>query len=134
MKTVVVVATREPHRQAEGLRAALGLTLRGADVVAVTAPPKSPLAQRAIATLVPCGHRVADAIDLDADAIEIWTGPDAASFPVARTAGRRILHVVRGAAPPDGAVASGDSVVYLSEGLHDQLVALAFSHDLVVTW
>ena len=132
----MVVATREPHRQAEGLRAALGLTLRGADVVAVTAPPASPLAQRAIATLVPFGHRVEAALELDADAVEIWTGPDAASFPCARPAGRRLLHLVRGAAPPDGAVANADTVVYLSGTgpEYDQLVALAFAHDLVVTW
>ena len=136
MKTVVVVATRDPHRQAEGLRAALGLTLRGADVTAVTEPPASPLAQRAIATLEPFGHRVTQEIDLAADAVEIWTGPQPASFAVARD-DRRILHVVRGVPPPDGAVAKGDTVVYLSGTTaisHDDLVAAAFAHDLVVTW
>jgi hypothetical protein len=130
----VIVATREPHRQAEGLRAALGLTLRGADVLAVTAPPTSPLAQRAIATLEPFGHRVTTAIDLDADAVEVWTGDAPVTFPVVRRGPRRILHIIRGTAPPDGAVANGDSVVYLSEVDHDELVALAFAHDLVITW
>ena len=133
MRTLVVVATRDPHRQAEGLRAALGLTLRGADVTAATAPPASPLAQRSIDTLAPFGHRVTGEIDLDADAVEVWTGPLPASFPVVRGA-RRILHLVRGAPPPDGAVVNGDTVVYLSGADHDELVALAFAHDLVVTW
>ncbi len=133
MKTVVVVATRDPHRQAEGLRAALGLTLRGADVTAVTAAPESPLAKRSIDTLVPFGHRVTDAIDLDADAVEVWTGPAPASFAIAHGP-RRILHLVRTTPPPEGAVASGDTVVYLSGVDHDELVAHAFAHDLVVTW
>ena len=134
MRTLVVVATRDPHRQAEGLRAALGLTLRGADVTAVTTAPASPLAKRAIDTLVPFGHRVVERIDLDdAAAVEIWTGPDAPSFPVVRGA-RRILHLVRGAVPPEGAVANGDSMVYLSGVDHDELVVAVFAHDLVVTW
>ena len=130
----MIAATTEPHRQAEALRAALGLTLRGADVVAVTAPPASPLAQRAIATLEPFGHRVIATIDLDANVVEVWTGDPPASFPVVRTGARRLLHVIRGAAPPAGAVANGDTVVYLSVVDHDELVALAFAHDLVVTW
>jgi len=130
----VIVATIEVHRQAEALRAALGLTLRGAEVTAVTAPPASPLAQRAIATLAPFGHRVTEAIDLDAEAVEVWTGDAPTTFPVVHRGARRILHVVRGAAPPDGAVANGDTVVYLSGVDHDALVALAFAHDLVVTW
>jgi hypothetical protein len=61
---------------------------------------------------------------------------------------RRILHVVRGDAPPP-VVAERDWVVYL-RGMqlapsgepplppgpidHDQLVALSFAADLVVTW
>ncbi len=132
MKTQVIVATRDPHRQAEGLRAALGLTLRGAEVTATAAPPASPLAQRAIDTLVPFGHRVTETIDLDADAVEVWTGPTPVEFPLTRGT-RRILHLCR-AAPPAGAVAKGDTVVYLSGADHDELVAAIFAHDLVVTW
>ena len=133
MKTSVVVATVEPHRQAEGLRAALGLTLRGADVVVATEAPRSPLAKRAIDTLEPFGHRVGAALDLDADAVEVWTGEPGAVFSVDRGA-RRILHVVRAAPPPEGAVVAGDTVVYLYQADPDDLVALAFAHDLVVTW
>lgn len=76
--TVLVVATsRDPHRQAEALRAALGLTLRGARVeVAVAEPLLSPLAQRAADTLRAFGHAVgvelAAALPL-ADRVEVWT-------------------------------------------------------------
>jgi hypothetical protein len=51
--TILVIATaRDPHRQAEALRAALGLTLRGARVeVIAAAPPLTPLAQRLADTL-----------------------------------------------------------------------------------
>ena len=74
----VIVQTTDPHRQAEALRAALGLTLRGARVeVIVHAPLVSPLARRAADTLVSFGHRVgagsiAEAIR-SAKAIEVWT-------------------------------------------------------------
>lgn len=75
---VVIVRTRDPHRQAEALRAALGLTLRGSRVqVIVDAPYTTPLAQRAADTLVSFGHQVgpgdvATAIRA-ADAVEVWT-------------------------------------------------------------
>lgn len=76
--TILVVATtRDPHRQAEALRAALGLTLRGARVeVAVDEPLLTPLAQRAAATLRAFGHPVgvalAEALPR-ADRVEVWT-------------------------------------------------------------
>jgi hypothetical protein len=92
--TIAVLATtRDPHRQAEALRAALGLTLRGARVaVWVHAPLHTPLAQRAVDTLRSFGHRVdlitpgaisADTIGPDADSalrgalaladrVEVW--------------------------------------------------------------
>lgn len=127
MKTVVVAATTEPHRQAEALRAALGLTLRGADVVAVTSATS-----RTTETLTSFGHRVVDTIDLAADAVEVWTGAPPAAFEVTRDA-RRILHLVRPGAAARG-VADGDRVVYLAETPADDVVALAFAHDLVVTW
>lgn len=74
---VVVVDTREPHRQAEALRAALGLTLRGARVEVVVAEPLlTPLATRAADTLRAFGHPVgvelADAL-ARADRVEVWT-------------------------------------------------------------
>jgi hypothetical protein len=75
---VVVIATRDPHRQAEALRAALGLTLRGSRVeVIVDAPLATPLARRAAATLTSFGHGVgagdlATAIRA-ATAVEVWT-------------------------------------------------------------
>jgi hypothetical protein len=75
---VVIVRTRDPHRQAEALRAALGLTLRGSRVqVIVDAPFATPLAQRSAETLISFGHHVgsgdvASAIR-DAQAVEVWT-------------------------------------------------------------
>lgn len=77
MIIAIVARSRDPHRQAEALRAALGLTLRGAVVrVVVDEPLLSPLAERAAATLRAFGHTVgaplADAL-ADADAVEVWT-------------------------------------------------------------
>lgn len=77
MTIVVVARARDPHRQAEALRAALGLTLRGARVeVVVDEPLRSPLAERAAATLrtfgYPVGVPLADAL-ARADAVEVWT-------------------------------------------------------------
>lgn len=81
MRILVVARTRDPHRQAEALRAALGLTLRGAAVeVALAGPLCSPLARRAAETLRAFGHVVvegpaeglAEAI-ARADAVEVWT-------------------------------------------------------------
>jgi phosphomannomutase len=73
----VIVRTRDPHRQAEALRAALGLTLRGARVeVAVAGPMLTPLAQRAADTLrsfgYPVGVELAAAL-ARADRVEVWT-------------------------------------------------------------
>jgi len=77
MITIGVVArTRDPHRQSEALRAALGLTLRGARVVvALEGPLLTPLAERAAATLRAFGHGVGVGIDeaLAADVVEVWT-------------------------------------------------------------
>jgi len=75
---VVIVQTREPHRQAEALRAALGLTLRGGRVeVIVDAPLATPVAQRSADTLISFGHRVGPgdvAVAIrTADAVEVWT-------------------------------------------------------------
>lgn len=76
---LVIARTADPHRQAEALRAALGLTLRGATVeVALERALLSPLAERAARTLGSFGHVVGDATDLTAalaraDAVEVWT-------------------------------------------------------------
>lgn len=77
MTIVVVAQTRDPHRQAEALRAALGLTLRGARVeVVVDEPLLTPLAQRAADTLrsfgYPVGVPLSDALGR-ADRVEVWT-------------------------------------------------------------
>lgn len=88
---LVVVRTRDPHRQAEALRAALGLTLRGSRVevaidVAIDASGEldaalaTPLARRAADTLRSFGHPVG-ALSGDALAaalaragrVEVWT-------------------------------------------------------------
>jgi|KBSSwiStaDraftv2_1062776.scaffolds.fasta_scaffold1373465_2 hypothetical protein len=80
VRILVIAATRDPHRQAEALRAALGLTLRGARVeVAVAEPLLTPLAQRAADTLRSFGHtvRAPAPSELDAlaraDRVEVWT-------------------------------------------------------------
>lgn len=74
---LVVVRTRDPHRQSEALRAALGVTLRGARVeVVVEEPFLTPLAERSAATLRSFGHPVgvelAEAIGR-ATVVEVWT-------------------------------------------------------------
>ena len=75
--TLVICRTRDPHRQAEALRAALGVTLRGAHVeVVVEGPLLTPLAERAAATLRSFGHVVG--ADLAAalpraQVVEVWT-------------------------------------------------------------
>lgn len=74
---LVVCHTTDPHRQAEALRAALGLTLRGQPVeVVVEGPLLTPLARRAAETLQSFGHVVG--ADLGealprARAVEVWT-------------------------------------------------------------
>ena len=77
----MITRSREPHRQAEALRAALGLTLRGATVeVAVEGSLLTPLAERAAATLRSFGHAVGTLASGElevalarADAVEVWT-------------------------------------------------------------
>jgi hypothetical protein len=83
MQILVIVAARDPHRQAEALRAALGLTLRGARVeVAIPGdePLLTPLARRAADTLRSFGHAVGSASAdqlagalARADRVEVWT-------------------------------------------------------------
>ena len=96
---LVVVRTRDPHRQAEALRAALGLTLRGSRVevvieVAIEAAGEvatgasgdvdaalaTPLARRAADTLRSFGHPVGAlagealaAALARAGRVEVWT-------------------------------------------------------------
>ncbi|HEX3473602.1 MAG TPA: hypothetical protein VHT91_01100 [Kofleriaceae bacterium] len=88
---LVVVRTRDPHRQAEALRAALGLTLRGARVEVaievttdasgeVDAALATLLARRAADTLRSFGHPVGAlagaalaAALARAARVEVWT-------------------------------------------------------------
>ncbi|MBA2539720.1 MAG: hypothetical protein H0V17_08810 [Deltaproteobacteria bacterium] len=77
MTILVIARSNDPHRQSEALRAALGLTLRGAAVEVVTGPLLTPLAERASATLRSFGYAVHDT-DLAeaiarADRVEVWT-------------------------------------------------------------
>jgi hypothetical protein len=73
---LIICTTRDPHRQAEALRAALGVTLRGARVeVVVDEPLLTPLAQRSADTLRSFGHVVG--ADLAAalgraGVVEVW--------------------------------------------------------------
>lgn len=64
-------------RQAEALRAAVGLTLRGARVeVVIDGPLLTPLAERAVATLRSFGHTVGTDLGTSlarADRVEVWT-------------------------------------------------------------
>jgi hypothetical protein len=77
MIVLVVATTRDPQRQAEALRAALGLTLRGARVeVVVEEPLLTPLARRAADTLRSFGHLVGVELGealVRADRVEVWT-------------------------------------------------------------
>jgi hypothetical protein len=67
----VVIRTADPARVAEALRAAVGLTLRGARVLVAGAVPEG----RAAATLREMGHAVGvpEEHALAADAVEVWT-------------------------------------------------------------
>jgi hypothetical protein len=79
--TLIICRTHDPHRQAEALRAALGVTLRGARVEArVEGPLLTPLAERAAATLRSFGHAVEPLVEADlgealqrATVVEVWT-------------------------------------------------------------
>jgi hypothetical protein len=77
VRVLVIARTRDPHRQSEALRAALGLTLRGAQVeVLVEGPLLTPLAERSAATLRSFGHSIAEdlAAALErAQIVEVWT-------------------------------------------------------------
>ena len=73
MKILVVVRTRDPHRQSEALRAALGLTLRGAQVEVIVDDLMTPLAKRSADTLRSFGHKVGSDLHLDGDVVEVWT-------------------------------------------------------------
>jgi hypothetical protein len=76
MTILVVVRTTDPHRQSEAMRAALGLTLRGAKVEVVVGRLLTPLAERAAATLRSFGYELhedlASALGR-ADRVEVWT-------------------------------------------------------------
>jgi len=77
MTILILCTTRDPHRQAEALRAALGVTLRGARVeVVVDEPLLTPLAQRSADTLRSFGHVVGGEVTpalARADVVEVWT-------------------------------------------------------------
>ena len=73
MRILVIVRTRDPHRQSEALRAALGLTLRGAKVEVIVDELLTPLAKRSAETLRSFGHLVGGDLHLNADVVEVWT-------------------------------------------------------------
>jgi hypothetical protein len=71
MTVGVIIRTREPGRVAEALRAAVGLTLRGARVVVAG----EALRGRAADVLREMGHAVGvtPGAALAADVVEVWT-------------------------------------------------------------
>jgi len=77
MIVLIIARTRDPRRQSEALRAALGLTLRGASVeVIIDGPLLTPLAERAATTLRSFGHTIhtdVTAALARADVVEVWT-------------------------------------------------------------
>lgn len=84
MTILILSRTRDPHRQGEALRAALGVTLRGGRVeVLVEGALVTPLARRAAETLRAFGHQVdeLEAVTAEmlatalarADVVEVWT-------------------------------------------------------------
>lgn len=77
MTILVIARTTDPNRQSEALRAALGLTLRGATVeVIVDGPLLTPLAERAAMTLRSFGHTIHNDVAAAlarADVVEVWT-------------------------------------------------------------
>ena len=77
MIIAVICRTHDPHRQSEALRAALGLTLRGASVeVVVDEPLLTPLAERSAVALRSFGHVVGTDLEgalARAGAVEVWT-------------------------------------------------------------
>lgn len=75
-RLAIVVRTGELSRVREALRAAVGLSLRGDQVmVCGTLPDGDAQVARAVATLRQLGHEVgADVARVrDADAVEVWT-------------------------------------------------------------
>ncbi len=81
MRILIISTSADPHRQAEALRAALGVTLRGAEVeVVVTGPLLTPVARRAAETLRSFGHVIGALAGAElaaairrAGAVEVWT-------------------------------------------------------------
>ena len=79
----VIIATGDGARTSEALRAAVGLTLRGARVQVVipaasTTPRRDPAIDRSAALLAALGHEVTGEDTLGeavarADAVQVWT-------------------------------------------------------------
>lgn len=77
-RVAVVVRTTDRDRAAEALRAAVGLTLRGAAVSVIRARPvdeSDPRVRKCLSTLGALGHAIdapASAVRA-ADAVEVWS-------------------------------------------------------------
>lgn len=138
----VVVGSGSVDLRDEALRAALGLTLRGARVVVALTEPEvalGPGGQRARATLALFGHDVGGleqlGAALNADTVEIW-GRFAPIGPVEPVPHR--LQLVRpGAAHPD--LPEAATVVHLPDVLSDEaadrlLTAVLAAADNPIVW
>ncbi|MBI4509278.1 MAG: hypothetical protein HY698_06555 [Deltaproteobacteria bacterium] len=77
-RVAVVILARDPARVEEALRAAVGLTLRGARVDVILRDGDVPRDERTLrsrATLIALGHRVGASLSAmrECDAVEVWT-------------------------------------------------------------
>jgi hypothetical protein len=116
----VIIGTVDPATADEALRAAVGLTLRGARVQVVLTDPSltpGPRGERALATLQMFGHHVdgpaALPAALDHATVEIW-GP----VPATTTTDHPRVHLVRPGRRA-AVVAPGDTVLDLPDHLDD---------------
>lgn len=100
----MIVQARAPHRVDEAMRAALGLTLRGAAVAVRVRPERltGALARRAAATLTMFGHEVGEMVGRAAEAVEVWTEADSETDSETETGTEAETETGTGAGGGDG--------------------------------
>ncbi len=144
VRALVAVEAAAPATVAEALRAAVGLTLRGAAVEVILADPDRPLlpdAARARATLALFGHPVRGPAHLDAalasaTVIEVWRDPPPAAITLrpgpAAEAGA-LLHLCRSTV---AAPVAGVQVLHLDadDGWPDRVLDHLLAGGAVAVW